>query len=694
MRAGTKWTQIPLALVVTSVLALASCGGGGSSDAREALTDSAAKHLVISETEWEADESKLKIKGTGTRGESVSVYDADSGSLLGTTDVNRQNEWQLSLQKLVSVPCRVRIESGDGSRVETIADAPNCTVAASDNRDRDNDDRDDHDRDDDDDGEETSPAPNPGDMAGSQFQIFAANDLGMHCMDEDFSVFSILPPFNTLQAQVLRKGGEPALLDASQVEVRYSAVADASGSINTTSAGKTNFWDYVQSLFDASPAVDVGLTGAKMPSNTNGPQSFANFEADHKRYVAQGIPITPWDDNGQHNSYPLFRIDAVDKASGLILSSLDTVVPVSEEMACADCHNSGREAADAPTAARYGQAIAWSTNANPGVQYKENILLLHDVKHGTFLFDNQPVLCADCHYSPALDLAGAGPQGVQRSIPFLSFAIHERHGETLAGQIPGAGDTAIVAGRGINTCYNCHPGQSTQCFRGAMANADLVCQDCHGGMLAVAGTYPLSSGRVRQPWIDLPKCQSCHTGDVLNHQGNSVVSRLAYRADDPAASPLLASNKRFAEADIGLYRNSAGHGGMDCTACHGSPHAIWPNADPHANDNVAAQQIQGYSGTITECGSCHTNGALSLTLNGPHGLHNVDDPRWTEDHGDFYERNPNSCRNCHGSNLEGTRLSRTAADRIFLTDEDGGPDNTISLAQGTNVSCTLCHERP
>ena len=527
--------------------------------------------------------------------------------------------------------------------------------------------------------------------ASSDYQIFAVNDLGMHCVDEDFSVFSVLPPFNNQQAQVLNKAGRPILMSPASVEVRYSAVADASGSINSTSIGKTNFWDHVQALFGVSLEPDVGLTGAKMPSQTNGPQPFADYDAQHKRFVATGIPITPWDDFGQQNHYPMFRIEAVDKATGQVLTSVDSVVPVSEEMRCADCHHTGSRAADSVTAARYGD-VQWSAATAPAVQYKENILILHDAKHGTRLMDNRPVLCAQCHYSPALDLGGVGPQGRQTSVPFLSYAIHKRHGETLAGNIPDGTNPAIISDAGKDGCYNCHPGPSTQCFRGAMASAGVACQDCHGGMLSVGGAYPLKSGRIRMPWQDLPKCQSCHTGDVLNHAGTGMVGRLAYDPNDKAATPLLASNKRFAEDDNGLYRFSAGHGGMDCTSCHGSPHAIWPNADANANDNVAARQIQGYTGTITECSSCHTAGSLPLTLNGPHGMHNVGDSRWVEDHGHFYERDPASCQSCHGANLEGSRLSRTAVDRTLRADDDG--NRTIWLAKGTEVSCTLCHGRP
>jgi len=142
-----------------------------------------------------------------------------------------------------------------------------------------------------------------------------------------------------------------------------------------------------------------------------------------------------------------------------------------------------------------------------------------------------------------------------------------------------------------------------------------------------------------------------------------------------------------------------GHGGVACEGCHGSTHAIWPNALPSANDNLAAVQLQGHTGTITECSSCHTS--LPLTLSGPHGMHNVNSQAWNLEHEDFYERNPNACRACHGQNLEGSVLSRTAADRVYLRDDEddddddeGGGAQTINLAKGTEVSCTLCHERP
>jgi hypothetical protein len=40
--------------------------------------------------------------------------------------------------------------------------------------------------------------PNP--CSRKNYQVFAFNDLGMHCYDGDFSVFSLLPPFNVIHS--------------------------------------------------------------------------------------------------------------------------------------------------------------------------------------------------------------------------------------------------------------------------------------------------------------------------------------------------------------------------------------------------------------------------------------------------------------------------------------------------------------
>ncbi len=520
------------------------------------------------------------------------------------------------------------------------------------------------------------------------FQVFAFNDLGMHCYDSDFSVFSLLPPFNVIHAQVIKRGLKPSFVDATEVQVTYRAMQDRSKSINTTSRGKTNFWHYVASLFGASPPVDQGLLGAKMPGKDNQPQDFLAYDAAMKWFTAAGIPITDRDDQRHKNHMPLMRVEVRDGTGSSLLSSLPVVLPVSSEMHCMDCHQNGMDGTSPEIKAKYG-IKSWSSNPNVSIQYRENVLLLHDAINSTTLFASKPVLCASCHYSHALDLNKTGPQGQQVGKSALSHAIHSHHGKTLDHTLPDASNPPILPDEGLDTCYNCHPGRATKCLRGCMSAHGLICQNCHGGMLAVGGVFPLKNGQTRDPWVDLPKCQSCHTGDATGHKGEEVVLRMAYDPADSAATPRIARNQRFAENAGALYRNSVTHGGMACEACHGSPHGEWPVINPRANDNMAAQKIQGYSGPIMECAVCHGT-SLPLTLGGPHGMHNMNDPQWNNGHSRLYRENPKACQACHGKWLEGSSLSKTATDRV-LVDNLGFK---ITFPKGTPIQCSLCHSSP
>jgi hypothetical protein len=162
----------------------------------------------------------------------------------------------------------------------------------------------------------------------------------------------------------------------------------------------------------------------------------------------------------------------------------------------------------------------------------------------------------------------------------------------------------------------------------------------------------------------------------------------AWRIDDASASPIKAVNQRFAENANTQYRASIGHGELACQACHGSTHAEWPNSDPTHNDNVAAIQLQGHSGPIIECTTCHAS--LPSTVGGPHGLHNVDSLTFVRDHDHWYESNPGGCQACHGTNLMGTVLSRAAANRTFQIEDD----LVVNIPKGTQVGCALCHSMP
>jgi len=191
-----------------------------------------------------------------------------------------------------------------------------------------------------------------------------------------------------------------------------------------------------------------------------------------------------------------------------------------------------------------------------------SILRNHD-DEGGFNANNTPILCASCHGSPPLTGVGQGSAG------YFSRRIHEKH-SFLDNQLPG-----------IDGCQKCHPGPVTQCLRGTMAtDFGLVCQNCHGTMDQMKNS--IENGRI--PWLQEPACRTCHTAQYGEPVGQ-------------------------------LYRESTGHGGVQCAACHGSPHAIFPSREPRDNANMVA--LQGHAGMLSDCTVCH-----GVTPNGPgpHGL--------------------------------------------------------------------------
>lgn len=532
-------------------------------------------------------------------------------------------------------------------------------------------------------------------LFGADAVLLGWNNLGMHCMDSDYSVFSVLPPYSTVEAQLIVGGN--LVKNGSGYTLTYEAVADPTGSINTTSEGKTNFFNFTADLYGAVP-MDQGLLGWRMPGPSNVPQ-LMTFEATNSPapgvttpvnwFRAEGIPITPTDDAGRKNEYPLMKLTAKN-ASGAVVATTQVVLPVSDEMDCRLCHGSGGQEDAAPLA-------GWVNDPDPERDYRLNILRLHDelqkslhpVKYANALAargynpdglyanvasDGRPVLCASCHASEALP--GTGLDGV----PPLTAAVHSLHANVVDP----------ILGMPLNSslhrdaCYRCHPGSSTQCLRGAMGKAiasdgsqAMQCQSCHGSMSQVGSP-------TRVGWFQEPVCQSCHTGTATQNNGQI---RFASAFVDDVGTPREAVNQTFATTPdtpapgLSLYRFSTGHGGLQCSACHGSTHAEFPTSEP--NDNIQSQMVQGHAGVVSECSACHAS--VPRTANGgPHGMHPVGSS-WVSSHEDYAERNRAACQTCHGTDYRGTVLSLMQAPRVL-----GGQN----LFKGAIVGCYLCHNGP
>ncbi|MBS1724336.1 MAG: hypothetical protein JSS66_15445 [Armatimonadetes bacterium] len=347
--------------------------------------------------------------------------------------------------------------------------------------------------------------------------VIAYNDLGMHCMNQDFSEICILPPYNTMRATVIDRSNEDPKILTSGVTLQYSIPG------NAVSHTKTNFWDYTYGLFGVQLPLDVGLAG-------NGLTGTMSVTPD-RDWIAVGIPVTPVTDAGVDDPYQLAEVSVIQ--NGIVKDVTQAVIPVSWEIHCDNCHK-----------AQNGESVAM------------DILRRHDRKHGTTLVDQKPVLCAKCHADPALGAPG------EPGVSSMSSAMHSSHAKRLMKMVPSPN------GKSVNVCYNCHPGNQTQCLRDVHYAKGMRCESCHGDMRAVGNPN-------RHPWADEPKCGSCH--HVAGHEYEQTGK---------------------------LYRDSVGHSGVKCVVCHNSPHAIVPTVT--GRDNLQMIRVQGHAGTLDTCNVCHS----------------------------------------------------------------------------------------
>jgi len=356
-------------------------------------------------------------------------------------------------------------------------------------------------------------------VAANDYIVIGWNDLGMHCGNKFFAKTVVLPPFNTVMAQVIKVGDAitlPQVINEG-IHITYEIPG------NTYSVGKTDFWDYEDKLFGKDLEPNVGLTGLGLTGH---------LEATGDHFIAEGIPITPYTDTDLEHEDPfqLALLKAYD-SRGNLLATTQPVVTVSNEI---NCVSSGCHAGE------------------------DDILETH-VRKGGFDPKSTPMLCASCHSSNALGTKG------QPGAASLSESLHARHAEFTAD------------------CFKCHPGPNTQCLRGVMKTQHgMSCQDCHGDMRQMAQS--IRDGR--QPWLQEPACGSedCHGADYAEESGK-------------------------------LFRMSKGHGGLYCSACHGSPHAILPSGQER--DNVQSLALQNHAGTLAQCSTCH---GVTPSGPGPHGI--------------------------------------------------------------------------
>ncbi len=414
------------------------------------------------------------------------------------------------------------------------------------------------------------------DRRTSDYVLLPWNDLGMHCISDSDPWFVILPPANTLWAQVIKRGPLPQIV-TDGIAVQYSAPAGFAHPERHVS-----FWEHAQATFGVELTPPVGLFGFGMEGRMHP-------HPEKGAFIAEGIPVVPYPDDGGFRPYPIFELEARDEETGELLASSRVVAPASTEMGCRRCHGGD-----------------WRVGGRAGFspQTSRAVLAVHDRMSGTTLLAEaeagRPRLCQSCHEDPVLQAPG------REDLLNLPASLHGFH----ANYLPGQGERA---------CASCHPARvdgPTRCLRGRHGHdgAGLTCVECHGTledhalsllkkeqergkpgaerlMRALQPEVVASVDEIvaRTPWINQPDCLNCHI--------------------DFALASIDAFNRWTPGADY-LYRNRRGVRGIYCAACHGAPHAVYPATNPYGTmrDNIPPLQVQGDPGTIAtqgNCGVCH-----------------------------------------------------------------------------------------
>lgn len=432
---------------------------------------------------------------------------------------------------------------------------------------------------------ESFPLDIPGfDPDTSDYVLLVWNDLGMHCISDNEKYFSFLPPANTFNAQLFKRGPLPELVTTG-VTMDY-AVEEGFQHPEKHSM----FWEYDQQIFGADLPEGTGLMG----KGVNG-----TMEHHGSVFAAHLIPVVPYMDDGTYNPYPVFTIRAFDESTGEMLARTKAVAPTSTEMGCRNCHEGG---------------WAWNDVSGMADLTAINILKAHDRFNGTTLLEDaengEPKLCQSCHADPAV--MAPGTPGVLN----FSTAIHGFHANYLSGMDQ-------------ESCNMCHPSRmegNTNCFRGRHSEVGVGCTECHGtledhalGLLAtqpgIAASARLSRGlepvyaaskeeiKPRMPWLMEPDCRSCHTNFNIFEDG---FSGTAFNIWAPGFEA--------------LYRNRTDNHGVMCSACHGSTHAVYGAYNKYGlqRDNQQPLQYQGLAGTIGTHGQCMVCHTREMTTNGHH----------------------------------------------------------------------------
>jgi len=407
--------------------------------------------------------------------------------------------------------------------------------------------------------------------------LLAWSNLGMYYISDADKYFVIKPPGNTINAILIKRGEIPEII-TNGFKLNYSIENGFEKPSNYI-----KFWEFSESIFGKKIDKDKGITG-------KGLKGTMTFDSNTKTFTADFIPVVPYYDKNKYWPYPTVKIEAVEEKSEKIIAKTIAIAPVHTEMGCNNCH---------------GGDFKFNNTYGFSDETSIDICKVHDANCNTNLLEmakkGKPQLCQNCHNDQYLNKTG------NNSNLSLSSSIHGWHANYLSNI-------------GSDACLQCHvSSQNTiaKHLRGIHSNK-FDCIKCHGTMedhtlsllkkeyadgkkrakILMENIQPIMVSNIdeinpRTAWINEPDCLNCH---------------IYYSNPDKDISCF----NKWTKDELSLYRNKKDD--MEvlmCSACHGSPHSIFPviNIKPgNKRHNISPLQYQQNKKTIgsNNCKVCHT----------------------------------------------------------------------------------------